>query len=305
MKGAPAWIPPMLATLTAEAPDGPGWVYERKLDGIRTFAYSDGKSVRLLSRNKLLLDFDDVVRALEPAGNAFVLDGEVVAFADGRTSFEILQQRGKRTVKIRYYVFDLLHWAGEDVRALRLLERKARLAKVVRSNGVVKLSRHRKGDGHALHDAACEQGWEGLIAKRADAPYRAGRSRDWLKLKCSLEQEFVIGGFTDPKGSRTGFGALLIGYREDGGYRFAGEVGTGFTVLTLETLGKKLRALETETSPFEDVRRRPKDVHFVKPKLVCQVAFGEWTRDGKLRHPRFLGLRTDKAARDVVRERPA
>jgi bifunctional non-homologous end joining protein LigD len=300
----PTWLPPMLATLAREAPVGGEWVYERKLDGIRALAFCDGGKVRLLSRNKLALGFDPVVRALEDLGTSAILDGEVVAFAGARTSFELLQQRGGGRVQLRYYVFDVLHIDGQDVRGRPLLERKDLLKGSLPSNDVLKYSTHRSGNGNRLHTESCTKGWEGLIAKRADAPYRAGRSKDWLKLKCTLEQEFVIGGFTDPKGSRVGLGALMLGYHDDGAFRFAGEVGTGFSDALLRMLTSTLHELERPASPFDDLPKRAKGVHFVQPKLVCQVGFSEWTRDGKLRHPRFLGLRQDKSPNEVIRERP-
>jgi bifunctional non-homologous end joining protein LigD len=230
-----------------------------------------------------------------------VIDGEVVAFAGSQTSFAALQQRGERPVRIYYYVFDLLYHEGHDVMGLPLRERKALLRKALVFDGPIRLTPHRNRDGEALFREACRKGWEGLIAKRADSPYVHGRSRDWLKFKCGFEQELVIGGFTPPRGSRTEFGALLVGYYERGKLRYAGKVGTGFTQATLKDLGAQLAKLRTDESPFDEpVRER--NVTWVRPQLVAQVGFSEWTRDGRLRHPRFLGLRDDKAAAEVVRE---
>ncbi len=304
----PGWMDSMLATLVDALPDSRGWVFERKLDGIRALAFGDGAGrVRLYSRNKLPLEesFPSIVDALKGVeAGAFVLDGEVVALVDGDAGgFEALQQRSART-KLRYYVFDVLSVDGKDVRGLPLLERK-KLLRSVPLRGPLRYTTTRTGDAETLRRASCESGWEGLIAKRADSRYEGGRSRAWLKLKCSNEQEFVVAGFTDPKGSRVGFGALMLGYFEKGALRFAGEVGTGFGERQLRELGDTLKGLEIAESPFVDLPRAKKGQHFVRPKLVAQVGFNEWTRDGKLRHPRFLGLRNDKRAENVVRERPA
>ena len=172
------------------------------------------------------------------------------------------------------------------------------------TGGPLRYSTHRKGSGEAYFTEACRRGWEGLIAKRAASPYVGRRSRDWLKMKCELEQELVIGGFTDPQRSRLGFGALLVGYHEDGRLRYAGKVGTGFDTVGLVRLREQLDDLATPASPFAEPVKE-KGSHWVRPELVAQVRATEWTGDGKLRHPRFLGLRRDKAAADVVRERPA
>jgi bifunctional non-homologous end joining protein LigD len=296
----------MKAVLTDERFSDPAWIYERKLDGIRCLAFKAESRVRLLSRNDLSLNgrFPEVVAALasDPASDV-VLDGEVVAFAGSQTSFERLQQRGERPVSVFYYVFDLLYAEGHDVTALPLRARKSLLRRALAFHGPVRLTPHRNRDGEALFREACSKGWEGLIAKRADSPYTHGRSRDWLKFKCSAEQELVIGGFTAPKGSRTDLGALLLGYYDDGALRYAGKVGTGFTRATLRDLATRLMPLVADSSPFaEEVRER--HVTWVRPEVVAQIGFSEWTRDGRLRHPRFLGLREDKAAAEVVRERP-
>ena len=300
------WADPMLATLVDALPDSRGWVFERKLDGIRAIAYVEDGRVRLYSRNKLPLgeSFPSIVEALEKVPGRFVIDGEVVALVGGDAGgFEALQQRSART-KLRYYVFDLLSLGDDDVRALPLLERK-KLLRNVPLRGPLRRTTTRTGDAEKLRQESCEAGWEGLIAKRAAAPYRGGRSKDWLKLKCSNEQELVVAGYTDPKASRVGFGALMLGYYDRGKLRYAGEVGTGFGERQLREMGDKLKGIEIEESPFADLPKAKKGQHFVKPKLVAQVGFTEWTRDGKLRHPRFLGLRNDKSADDVRRERPA
>jgi bifunctional non-homologous end joining protein LigD len=300
----PERVTPMKAVLTDDRFSDPEWVYERKLDGIRCIAIKAEQRVRLLSRNDLSLNgrFPEVVDALErdPATDV-VLDGEVVAFAGAQTSFERLQQRGERPVSVFYYVFDILHIEGHDVTALPWRARKSLLRRALAFHGPVRLTPHRNRDGEALYREACRKGWEGLIAKRADAPYLHGRSRDWLKFKCSAEQELVIGGFTAPKGSRTDLGALLLGYHEGGELRYAGKVGTGFTQATLRDLAKRLEPLVQDRSPFAD-EVRERHVTWVRPALVAQVGFSEWTRDGRLRHPRYLGLREDKPASEVVRE---
>jgi bifunctional non-homologous end joining protein LigD len=300
----------MKAVLTDEPFSDPAWIFERKLDGVRCMAHRDGAAVRLLSRTdrEMTGQFPELAEALEAEPcRDFVLDGEIVAFERrGVTSFQRLQRRGQERVPVFLYVFDLLRHDGHDVRELPLRERKALLRRALRFQGPVRFSPHRNEHGERLFRDACRRGLEGLIAKRADSPYRSGaRSRDWLKLKCHAEQELVIGGFTAPQGSRTDFGALLVGYWEDGRLRYAGKVGTGFGRATLESLGRRLRELEREDSPFADVHPIPRGTHWVEPELVAQIGFAEWTRDGRLRHPRYLGLRDDKPAREVVRERPS
>jgi bifunctional non-homologous end joining protein LigD len=306
MPGLPERVAPMKAVLTDERFSDPAWVFERKLDGIRAIAIKADKRVRLLSRNDLSLNgrFPEVVEALEtdPATN-FVIDGEIVAFRGAQTSFEALQQRNEHKAQVFYYVFDLLYLGEQDTTPLPWRERKSMLRRALAFHGPVRLTPHRNGDGEALYREACRKGWEGLIAKRASAPYVHGRSRDWLKFKCSAEQELVVGGFTAPTGTRIELGALLVGHYEGAKLRYAGKVGTGFTRATLRDLAAKLRPLARDGSPFAD-EIREKHVTWVEPELVAQVGFSEWTRDGRLRHPRFLGLRDDKAAAEVVRERP-
>ena len=299
----------MKAVLTDEPFSDPDWIFERKLDGIRCLAHRAGADVRLLSRTERSMnaEYPKVVEALEEEPSwDFVIDGELVAF-DGRgiTSFSRLQRRGRERVAIFFYVFDILRLDGEDLRPLPLRERKARLRSALDFSGPVRLTPHRNEHGERLFREACARGLEGLVAKRADSPYRSSRSRDWLKLKCHAEQELVIGGFTAPQGSRTDFGALLVGHFEDDRLSYAGKVGTGFGHETLRTLGARLRELERDESPFVDVDPIPRGTHWVEPELVAQIAFTEWTRDGRLRHPRYLGLRDDKPAREVVRERPS
>jgi bifunctional non-homologous end joining protein LigD len=305
---APAHAEVMKAVLCRTPFSDPEWIFERKLDGIRCFAIRDGERLRMLSRNDLDLSrrFPEVRDALaDQAGTRFAIDGEVVAFDHGRTSFARLADRARRPVAVFYYVFDVVWLDGVDLRALPLRTRKRLLRDAVSAKRSIRLSTHRNGEGEAMFRHACQQGWEGVIAKRADSPYRATRSRDWLKFKCEAGQELVIGGFTAPRGSRTDFGALLLGYHDpDGSLRYAGKVGTGFDHETLAELGARLRALRREHSPFsarDTIRER--DITWVAPTLVAELAFTEWTSAGRLRHPRFLGLRDDKAADEVVRER--
>ena len=302
-------IEPMKAVLSDTPFSDPDWIFERKLDGIRCLAIREGGEVQLMSRTARRMNdqFPELVEALErQPSRDFVADGEIVAFAGGITSFARLQQRARRRVPVLLYVFDLPRLDGDDLRPLPLRERKARLRKAFEFAGPVRLNPHRNGEhGEALYREACDRGLEGVIAKKADSPYRGGRSRDWLKLKCHAEQELVVGGFTAPKGSRSDFGALLVGYNENGGLRYAGKVGTGFDQATLRGLGARMRELEEDSSPFEPFKPVPPGTHWVRPELVAQVGFAEWTRDGRLRHPRFIGLRDDKPAAEVVRERPS
>jgi DNA ligase D-like protein (predicted ligase) len=306
----------MLATLSDRRDFGDDWLLERKFDGERCVARKTGREVRLESRTGTsLTDRYPEVRAAVAAQRArrLLLDGEIVAFDGEQTSFGRLQQRlGVRVPSadlvaaypVVYCVFDLLELDGEDLTGRPLLGRRARLERAIRPRDGLQLSEAFRGNSQHRFAEACRSGWEGLIAKRADAPYAQGRSRDWLKLKCAWEQELVIGGYTDPRGSRIDFGALLVGYYEDDRLRYAGKVGTGYTVATLRELGARLRALETPESPFVDARPVPPGTHWTRPELVAQIGFAEWTREGRLRQPRFLGLRDDKRPAEVVRERP-
>jgi DNA ligase D-like protein (predicted ligase) len=295
----------MKAVLSKTRFSDPGWIFERKLDGIRCIAIRDAGGVRLLSRNDLAMNgrYPEIAAALERQPcERFAIDGEVVAMSHGQTSFSLLTQRGQRAVHVLLYAFDVLWLDGYDVRALPLRTRKRLLRERVDFADPLRWTSHRNERGEELFAQACARGWEGLIAKRADSPYVATRSRDWLKFKCEMGQEMVIGGFTAPQGAREELGALLVGhYAPDGTLRYAGKVGTGFTRQTLAELGRALRARRRETPPFADPPRE-RTATWVAPELVAQIGFTEWTRHGRLRHPRFLGLRDDKPARDVVRE---
>jgi bifunctional non-homologous end joining protein LigD len=296
----------MKAVLTDERFSDPSWIYERKLDGIRCLAIRSGKKLTMLSRNDLSLNarYPELAEALagEPC-ERFAVDGEVVAFAGAQTSFARLAQRKQKRVPVFLYAFDVLWLDGHDVRKLPLRSRKRLLRDALEFEGPVRLTPHRNENGEAFYEEACRKRWEGLIAKRAESPYTASRSRDWLKFKCEHGQEMVIGGYTPPRGSRTELGALLLGYYAGEELRYAGKVGTGFDQATLTELGAKLRRIRRETPPFADADSiRERGVTWVEPRLVAQVGFSEWTRHGRLRHPRFLGLRFDKSPREVVRE---
>ncbi len=306
----------MLATLTDRRDFGDDWLLERKLDGERCVTRKVGGEVRLESRSgKDLSSTYPEVRSAVAAqpSHQLLLDGEVVAFDADQTSFTRLQQRlgvsapsPEQIAKypVVYCVFDLLEVDGQDLTNRALIERRARLTNTIRPGTALQHTEAWRGDSERRFSAACQSGWEGLIAKRADAPYAAGRSKDWLKLKCVWEQEFVIGGYTDPAGSRTDFGALLVGYYMEGSLRYAGKVGTGYTKATLHDLGVRLRKLGTAEPAFVDARPAPRGAHWTRPEVVAQIGFAEWTNDGRLRQARFLGLRDDKSPVEVIRERP-
>lgn len=306
----------MLATLSDRRDFGDDWLLERKFDGVRCVAHRHRDRIRLESRTgrDLTGTYPEVREALAgQCDQEFLLDGEVVAFDSDQTSFSRLQQRLGVTdpslelvaaYPVVFCVFDLLELEGDDLRGLPLHERRGRLEAAIQQSKAVQLSEAWSGDSQRRFEQACRAGWEGLIAKRAQGTYVSGRSRDWLKLKCVAEQEFVIGGYTDPAGSRTDFGALLVGYHEGDRFRYAGKVGTGYSAATLRDLGARLRTLQTSESPFVDARPIPRGTHWTRPELVAQIGFAEWTNDGRLRQPRFLGLRDDKRPAEVVREQP-
>ncbi len=305
---------PMKAVLHDRPFSDPAWVFERKLDGERCGAARRSGRVHLLSRTGQRLDetYPELADALAVDGPDLLVDGEIVAFDRGQTSFSRLQQRigihdaeraRRSPVAVYYYLFDLLELDGRDVRQLPLLERKALLRRAVEFRDHLRYTPYRRRDGEAAFRHACRRGWEGVIGKRADSRYVATRSRDWLKLKCAHGQELVIGGWTAPRGSRRHLGALLVGYYEGERLRYAGKVGTGFDQRTLELLAGRLTEIAQASSPFDE-GDAPRDAHWVKPELVAEIGFAEWTRDGKLRQPRYQGLRDDKPAREVVREVP-
>jgi bifunctional non-homologous end joining protein LigD len=313
----PDWLEPELATLTRDRFSDPAWLYERKLDGERCLAFRSGDSIRMMTRNQkeVSANYPEIAAALREQGTTdFIVDGEIVAFQGSETSFELLQSRIHvvkpgpqllRKVPVFYYIFDVLYADDQDVRARPLRERKDVLRRVLSFQDPLRFTEHRDTEGEAFYAEACKAGWEGLIAKLADSPYRAGRTKDWLKFKCETNQEFVIGGWTDPQRSRVAFGALLLGYYDpDGKLAYAGKVGTGFDTKTLTSLLAEMEKLGQDEPPFDHGNLPRRDVHWVRPELVAQIGFSEWTRDLQLRHPRFQGLRRDKAASEVVREVP-
>jgi bifunctional non-homologous end joining protein LigD len=304
---APRFVPPMLATLSDERSLGDGWVLEHKLDGIRCLAVARSGDVRLFTRTEREITgrWPAVARAVADLGRDVVLDGEVVGMrGEEPLGFQQLQRGGG---PVALWAFDVLHLDGDDLMDRPLHERRAILGELLAGAGpALRMTEAWEGDSERRYDEACAAGWEGLIAKVADGRYVSGRSKEWLKLKCLAEQEVVVGGWTEPRGSRTGLGALLVGTYEDGALLYAGKVGTGFDRATLDDLVARLAPLERDTSPFaEPVKPRVAGAHWAEPQLVAQVAFQEWTSAGRLRQPRYLGLREDKAAGDVVRERPA
>ena len=297
-----------LATLVEKLPEGTGWLHEIKFDGYRILAVVDHGVVTLWSRNgkNWTERFPAIAAQLAtlPA-STLVLDGEVVAFeSNGLSSFRGLQEmlsRG-RTEPAVYQAFDLMHVDGIDLAGLALVERKnllSRLLEGLDSSSAIRFTEHVCGDVRRFYDKACEMGLEGIICKRADARYRAARNRDWLKVKCVQHEELLIGGYTDPSGSRTGFGALLLGAKDArGGLVYAGKVGTGFSERQLSDLHASLSRLERRGCPFRECPEQ-RGVHWVEPRLVAEVAFTEWTRDGRLRHPVFRGLREDKDPKEI------
>ncbi len=315
-RSQPEWIEPMLATLVDPAPMPAGWVYEPKLDGARALVFLDGPRAVMRSRNRHLLEgrFPELAQAVRRAvGGRAILDGEIVALdpATGSPSFARLQRRLHRTapsealrreIPVELWLFDCLHYEGRDLTAQPWTVRRGVLEEAVAAGDGVRLTPWFEGPFDALFATSCAHGGEGLIAKRAAARYQKGRSRDWLKMKCVREQEFVVGGWTDPRGSRVGVGALLLGYWEDGELRYAGKVGTGLDDFTLRMLLRELERRRRGSSPFAGPPPERR-AHWAEPELVVQVGYGEWPEGGLLRHPRFLGLRHDKAARDVRHER--
>lgn len=305
----------MLATLAKRPFSDASWLFERKLDGERCLAVRDGPEVRLRSRNRRDLNaaYPELVDAVAScAPERVVLDGEVIAFEGEHTSFARLQsrmqiadpQRARRSsIAVYYYLFDILHFERFDLTRLALQTRKSLLREAVDFADPLRFTVHHDEHGEALYAEACAKGWEGLVAKRADAPYVHRRSTDWLKLRCAHAQEFVVGGFTEPRGRRVGFGALLVGYYEGADLVYAGKVGAGYDTLTLRALRRRLDALTIEHPPFTAGQLPWQGVHWAAPRLVAEIRFTEWTADGRLRHPRFIGLRRDIDPAEVVRER--
>jgi ATP-dependent DNA ligase len=279
----PEWMIPMAATLTQERFSGPDWIFERKLDGIRLIAYKRGADVHLFTRNRLPQDIPALVRAVAalPA-RELILDGEATWDREGG-----------------YHVFDIMWIDGRNVTTLPLEERHALLASLPFESPIRRVEAL---DDERPWERACREGWEGVIAKRRGSPYEHRRSPHWLKMKCEVTQDLVVGGFTDPQGARVGLGALLVGYYEGDDLVFAGKLGTGFDTKLLLELRARLNAIELPKSPFTKARGLPRlRAHWVTPDIVVKAAFIEWTGNSKLRHPRLLSVHYDKRARDVVR----
>lgn len=305
---------PQLATLVKAPPSGDEWLHEIKYDGYRIGCRIRRGRITLLSRNgkDWTTAFPEIVDAAAALGvDDTLLDGEIaMVLPDGRTSFQALQNAfaggGARTSLV-YFVFDLLRLNGEPLHRLRLDDRKTRLRELLgKRKARIRYSEHVAGGGEAFFAQACKTRLEGIISKRRDQPYRAGRHGDWVKTKCVQRQEFVIGGFTDPEGSRIGLGALLVGYYDGPRLVFSGKVGTGFTHKVALDLRRKLERIERDTCPFDPPPSGAlgRHAHWAKPQLVGEVVFTEWTEDGKIRHPSFQGLRADKKPREVRREQP-
>lgn len=313
----PPFVPPMLATLTKDYFSSSDWIYEHKFDGVRCLAFKKNGKVKLMSRNDHTMnqEYPELVKALEAQkADDFIIDGEIVARnKQGLSDFQLLQSRmnlrneegiklHEKQTPISYCIFDIIYASGYDVRDIPLLARKSILEKLLSYNKILNYSEHRSPDGITYFKQACKKHWEGLIAKKSDSLYTGTRSPSWLKFKCSVGQELVIGGYTQPKGSRSDFGALLVGYYQKGKLMYAGKVGTGFSQDTLTLLGKKLRSLATKTCPFSNYTESTTGVLWVKPTLVGEFKFAQWTKANKLRVGRYQGLREDKAAKDVVKE---
>ena len=315
-KAMPTFIKPMLAQLTNDRFSDKNWIFERKLDGERCLIFKKGKNIILKSRNDKLLNesYPEIVDAAKKLSIAdCIIDGEIVAFKNKETSFSLLQKRfgvdyaAKKSPSktlIYYYAFDVMYYDGYLVTHLPLLTRKVILKTVIpHKDSIIRYVDHKDEKGELYFKQACNDTWEGLIAKQKESLYVSKRFSNWLKFKCSNEQEFVIGGYTEPGGSRVNFGALLLGYYKNGKLHYAGKVGTGFNETTLKQLGQKLKKHEIKTNPFTHYDETIKNIHWVKPILVCEVKFSEWTKTNKLRHPSYLGVRLDKSAKEVVQEK--
>lgn len=319
-----AYVEPMKCKLLDSPPAKGDWIYELKFDGFRAICVKNGRDVELFSRSHKSLNgrFPEIAEALRDiAADNCVIDGEIVALdAQGKSSFQLLQNSnlpGARRPDLSYYAFDLLHLNGENLQKLPLLERKKRLKELIENrHDSIRYSSAIEGDPAAILEQVRKLGMEGLIAKQTKSLYEPGlRSGAWVKIKCINEQEFVIGGFTEPKGSRDFFGAVLVGYYDKGKLFFASKVGTGFTQALLRELNQKFAKLKIQECPFVNLperrgshgggvtRSEMRRCTWLKPELVCQVSYTEWTNDGHLRHPAFLGLRDDKKASEVVREK--
>ncbi len=306
----------MLAVLSEDYFDDPDWIYERKLDGVRVVVVKQGNELQLYSRNqKVITDsYPELEKPLlDLSDKSLVADGEIVAFDGNLTSFSKLQKRMqvkdrgramKLSPKVYLYLFDLIYYDQYDLRKMPLRQRKKALHDLLKFDDRLRYCAHRNEQGKAYHKEACAKGWEGIIAKDAGAGYVSSRSKKWLKFKCTAGQELVIAGFTEPQGSRKGFGALLVGYYENNELHYAGKVGTGFDTAFLKKWRQKFDRIERKTSAFSDFKdSQGGRNHWLSPQYVGEFGFTEWTADNKLRHPRFLGIRDDKDPQEVVKEK--
>ncbi len=300
----------MLATLIDKPFDSKEWLFEVKWDGFRALAHVDGKKVQLISRNDLSFNakFPSLVRELQKANAHVIIDGEIVVIdSKGKSHFQLLQNYTSMTEGVLcYYVFDILFKDGKDLRELPLIKRKELAKSFVKKlkSPYIRYSDHVIGEGKRLFSEAEKESLEGVVAKKMTSTYQSKRSRDWLKIKTKLRQEVLIAGFTDPKGSRKYFGSLICGLYEDKKLVFAGLVGGGFSDRALEELYKKLKPLIRSKCPFEVAPKVRGAVTWVKPQCIAEVSFTEWTKESSMRHPVFLGLRSDKKAASIKREIP-
>lgn len=309
----PTTIDPMRAQLTNHYFSDKNWLFETKLDGERCLLFKKGKKITLKSRNDKTLNASypeivDQIKILEMPD--LILDGEIVTFKNKVSNFSLLQERfgtldaTQSKISIYYYIFDIIYYNGYSLIHLPLITRKNILKNLIPFKGFFRYLPHKSEKGELYYKQACEKKLEGIIAKRKNSSYVFKRSSDWRKFKCSNEQEFVIAGYTDSSVSNKHFGSLLLGYYKNNVLHYAGKVGTGWDDQMVLMLGKMLKKYTRTKSPFSDYDDSLKNVHWVKPVLVCQIQFTEWTVNNKLRHPSFLGLRRDKSPQDVVQELP-
>lgn len=307
----------MLATLTDDYFDDPEWIYERKLDGERCLVFIEDGDVSIYSRNEQQLNdtYPELTEAMEEEDYPdMILDGEIVTFIGNITSFSKLQNRMKikdpskarnSKVKVYLYFFDIIYFENHSLNKLPLKDRKKILKEAVKWKNPIRFVSHKNKEGKEYHKEACKKGWEGIIAKDGNSIYVHSRSKKWLKFKCSQGQELVIGGFTEPKGERVGFGALLVGYYDGDKLMYAGKVGTGYDDEFLSKWRKKFDEIEQDSSPFDNFNDdKGGNNHWIKPKYVGEFDFTEWTDSDKLRHPRFIGIRDDKEPKEVTKEIP-
>ncbi|NGX62882.1 MAG: hypothetical protein KR126chlam6_00284 [Candidatus Anoxychlamydiales bacterium] len=304
-RSQPYFIAPQLATLTEKYFYDKDWIYEEKFDGIRCIVVCKNGVVNLFSRNrnKLNKTYSEILEAFKNQKKKnFIIDGEIVAFDGKITSFSKLQQVKKEKITTYFYAFDLLYFDKYDFKDQKLIDRKKFLRQNLKFSTKIRYTPHIIKNGEKLFKKACSLGGEGIIAKKAASKYVSKRTRDWLKFKCSNRQEFIIIGYTDPEKSRIGFGALLIGFYDKTTLKFAGKVGTGYDFAFLKSFSQKLKKIETSKKQIKE-KIALKNIHFVRLKYVAEIAFSEWTKDDKLRHPRFIALRYDKPIKKVVKEK--